>query len=80
MLGLMLIEPEERGKGLGNIVHEALVDWAKDLGAKSFRIGVIEENFKGMNFWSDLGYTTMNTKVGIGSMFSSITLNLRIKR
>lgn len=57
MLGLMLIEPEERGRGLGKAIHEALVDWAKDLGAKSFRIGVIEENYKGMKFWSALGYT-----------------------
>jgi len=57
MLGLMLIEPEARGNGLGKIVHEALVGWAKKLGAKSFRIGVIEDNYKGINFWSGLGYT-----------------------
>lgn len=57
MLGLMLIEPQERGNRLGKIVHEALVRWAKKLGAKSFRIGVIEDNQKGANFWSILGYT-----------------------
>lgn len=57
MLGLMLIEPQERGNGLGKIVHEALVGWAINLGAKSFRIGVIEENNNGINFWSALGYT-----------------------
>ncbi|WMJ81629.1 GNAT family N-acetyltransferase [Clostridium sp. MB40-C1] len=57
MLGLMLIEPEARGNGLGKIVHQALIMWAKDLGAKSFRIGVIEDNYKGINFWSALGYT-----------------------
>lgn len=57
MLGLMLIEPEERGNGLGKTIHEALVEWAKDLGAKTFRIGVIEDNYKAFNFWSNLGYT-----------------------
>jgi RimJ/RimL family protein N-acetyltransferase len=57
MLGLMLIEPEERGSGLGKIVHKALVDWATDLGAKFFRIGVMEDNYKGANFWSALGYS-----------------------
>ena len=57
MLGLMLIEPEERGNGLGKIVHEALIGWAINLGAKSFRVGVIEDNNKGINFWSTLGYT-----------------------
>jgi RimJ/RimL family protein N-acetyltransferase len=56
MLGLMLIEPQERGNGLGKIVHEALVEWAINLGAKSFRIGVIKENNRGINFWSALGY------------------------
>ena len=57
MLGLMIIEPEERGNGLGKIVHEALIGWAIDFGAKSFRIGVIEYNYNGIKFWSSLGYT-----------------------
>ncbi|MEW9095470.1 MAG: GNAT family N-acetyltransferase [Clostridiaceae bacterium] len=56
MLGLMLIEPEERGSGLGKIIHEALAKWAINLGAKSFRVGAIENNHKGINFWSNLGY------------------------
>lgn len=55
-LGLMLIDPQERGNGLGKMVHEALVRRALDLGAKSFRIGVVEENKKGFHFWSGLGY------------------------
>ena len=46
-----------RWNELGKIAHEALVGWAKELGAKSFRIGVIEDNYKGINFWSSLGYT-----------------------
>lgn len=57
MIGLMFIEPEARGNGLGKRVHDALVGWVKNLGAKSFRIGVIEDNYKGINFWSGLGYT-----------------------
>ncbi|MCY6371154.1 GNAT family N-acetyltransferase [Clostridium ganghwense] len=56
MLGLMLIDPKERGNGLGKMAHEALIQWATNLGAKSFRIGVIEDNYKGIKFWSDLGY------------------------
>ena len=56
MLGLLLIEPEERGRGLGKLIHEALVQWAITLGAKSFRIGVIEDNHKGKKFWSEIGY------------------------
>lgn len=56
MLGLLLIEPKERSNGLGKLVHEALVQWAITLESKSFRIGVIEDNYKGKEFWSDLGY------------------------
>jgi GNAT superfamily N-acetyltransferase len=52
----MLIEPEERGNGLGEVVHEALIGWTINLGAKSFRVGVIEYNNKGINFCSTLGY------------------------
>ena len=50
MLGLMLIEPDERRNGLGKIVHEALTKWAINLRAKSFRVGVIEDNYKGISF------------------------------
>lgn len=50
MLGLMLIDPARRSNGLGKIVHSALVTWAINLGAKSFRIGVIEDNYNGIRF------------------------------
>ncbi|WP_027626366.1 GNAT family N-acetyltransferase [Clostridium lundense] len=56
MLGLMLIDPTKRGNGLGKIVHASLVAWAINECAKSFRIGVIDDNYKGIKFWSSLGY------------------------
>ncbi len=56
MLGLLLIEPEERDNGLGKLIHKGSVQWAVKVGSKSFRIGVIEDNHKGKRFWSDLGY------------------------
>ena len=56
MLGLFYLDPEERGQGLGKLVHQTLVQWAGKFGAKSFRIGVLEENYQGRNFWSGLGY------------------------
>jgi len=55
-IGLLLLEPEERGRGLGIIIHEALVKWAGHLGAKRFSIGVIEDNNRAFKFWSNLGY------------------------
>lgn len=56
MLGLFYIDPKERGKGLGKLVHQTLTQWAGKFGAKSFRIGVLEENYQGKHFWSGLGY------------------------
>ncbi len=55
-IGLMILDPKERGKGLGRNIHNALIKWAEPLGAKSFRIGVIEENSNGFAFWSAIGY------------------------
>ena len=49
-IGLLLLEPEERRKGLGIIIHEALVKWARHLGAKRFSIGVIEDNYRAFKF------------------------------
>ncbi len=63
MLGLLLIKPKERNHGLGRKIHDALVRWAITLGATSFRIGVIEDNYKGKKFWTDLGY--MKTKEAV---------------
>ncbi|WP_446896954.1 GNAT family N-acetyltransferase [Clostridium sp. LBM24168] len=56
MLGLMLIDPMERRKGLGRIVHCRLTEWAGGLGAESFRIGVVDKNIEGLRFWKSLGY------------------------
>ena len=58
MLGLLLLEPSERGRGTGKAVHKALASWAAGCGAAAFRIGVVEENARGRRFWSSLGYLT----------------------
>lgn len=55
-IGLILIDPDARGQGLGKAVHRALSGWAAGLGAKFFRIGVVQDNFKALNFWTGLGY------------------------
>ncbi len=63
MLGLMLLAPEERGKGTGRAVHAALAKWSKALGAKALRIGVVAENEKGARFWNSLGYRKQDETV-----------------
>jgi RimJ/RimL family protein N-acetyltransferase len=56
IIGLMLINPNERKNKLGTKIHNSLIKWATNLGAKSFRIGVIKDNYVAMKFWSGLGY------------------------
>lgn len=62
IIGLLLLKPNERGKGLGEKIHEVLIQWAKPLGAKSFRVGVIIENINAIRFWDRLGYIEIEKK------------------
>jgi ribosomal protein S18 acetylase RimI-like enzyme len=55
-LGLLLIAPDARRKGLGAAVHQALADQTARLGAKVLRLGVLEENKSAVDFWTRLGY------------------------
>ena len=56
IIGLILIELNERKNKLGTKIHKSLIKWATSLGAKSFRIGVIKDNYIAIKFWSCLGY------------------------
>jgi RimJ/RimL family protein N-acetyltransferase len=75
IIGLLIIDPGERGNGLGKRVHELLTEWAVKLGAKSFRIGAIEDNHKGIKFWSGLGYTKIK-EVEMDFAAKSHTVNI----
>ncbi|PAB58775.1 hypothetical protein CCE28_13940 [Anaeromicrobium sediminis] len=73
MLGLMLIDPKERGKGLGRKIHDFLVQWTSELGADKLRIGVVEQNYKGYEFWKSRGYKEIKrTKVKHGNKENNV--------
>lgn len=55
-LGLMLIDPLLRGKGLGRKLHNLLLEMIAEYKAESIRIGVVEENKNALIFWKNLGY------------------------
>lgn len=66
-IGLLLIDPSERDKGLGSTIHNFLVDLLAAYQANTFRIGVVVENQRALNFWAKLGYQEIdrvNIKVG----------------
>jgi GNAT superfamily N-acetyltransferase len=56
ILGLLLIDPSERGKGLGKKLHNIIKEIATKYNAKTLRLGVVEDNHKGHGFWHSLGY------------------------
>ena len=67
-IGLLMIDPRERGKGLGRRIHEGLVKDASDSGAKILRIGVAQDNHNAYGFWTSLNYTKIKEvemKIGL---------------
>ncbi|MCB9285596.1 MAG: GNAT family N-acetyltransferase [Lewinellaceae bacterium] len=56
IIGLLLLHPDLRGRGLGGQVHEELVEMARNGGATKMRLGVVTQNERGIAFWTRLGY------------------------
>jgi len=55
-LGLLLIDPEARGAGLGAAIDEALRSWAMANGARVMWLGVLVQNQAAERFWRGRGY------------------------
>ncbi|WP_088810464.1 MULTISPECIES: N-acetyltransferase [Listeria] len=62
IIGLLLLVPDAREAGLGRVLHQVIRDWATDGGAKSLRIGVLNENEAAKGFWEHLGYQKQEEK------------------
>ena len=59
-LGLMMIDPNERGNGLGRKLHEFLRKFVLESKGNVLRIGVVEENYGALKFWTEMGYSEVN--------------------
>ena len=55
-MGILLLDPEHRGSGLGKAVLGAFEDWAKGRGAREFRTAVVTRHEAGRRFLSESGY------------------------
>lgn len=60
MLGLLMIDPSERGNGLGRKVHDHIKEWVVEEQCSVLRIGVVTENHRGYKFWCGMGYTEVD--------------------
>ncbi len=55
-VGLLLLDPIIRNKGLGRQFYQAFEQWVGQLGAKNIYLGVVEENERAFRFWQSMGF------------------------
>jgi GNAT superfamily N-acetyltransferase len=55
-LGLLLIDPAFRGRGLGGMVYRDFEKWIKQQGANRIFLGVIKANQKAFQFWLAMNF------------------------
>ncbi len=55
-VGLLLLHPAERGRGLGESIYRAFEAWATSEGAASIGLAVVEGNTRACQFWTRLGF------------------------
>jgi ribosomal protein S18 acetylase RimI-like enzyme len=55
-IGLLLLEPEQRGHSLGEQTYHAFERWAAQRDAQAVRLTVAEQNERAYRFWQRLGF------------------------
>lgn len=55
-VGLMMLAPQQRGKGNGSEFYRAFERWASVHGAQQVSLSVVEENEQGFRFWKKVGF------------------------
>jgi len=55
-IGLLMVDPLARRRGLGHQVYGASAQWVRDLRGHRIWIGVLEENADAERFWRRLGF------------------------
>ena len=61
-IGLMVLDPAERGNGLGRSLLDAYESWAASFGAQVVWLGVVEENQRGLKFWQQSGFQVIEKR------------------
>ena len=64
-VGLVLIEPAERGRGLGAALMADLEAWLRSQGAVACYLAVLERNPDAQRFWTRQGYQLLDRRVRV---------------
>lgn len=62
LIGLLLIDPSHRSKGLGKEILSELSKWEFNKGVKVLRVAVLEENKNAYKFWRAVGFQEEGTR------------------
>jgi GNAT superfamily N-acetyltransferase len=55
-IGLLMLAPEVRGRGLGRKWVAGFLEYARSEGGKAVMLGVVEENTAAYRFWQGMGF------------------------
>ncbi len=61
-IGLFLIAPEYRSRGLGKMVVRSFEDWMASQGTQGIMLGVVEANEKALRFWQSVGFVVVERR------------------
>ena len=61
----LVVDPAQRSAGVGERLVEAVRGWARDLGVRQIRVGVLSRNTRGRAFWA---------RQGADDLFTTVTL------
>jgi GNAT superfamily N-acetyltransferase len=64
-VGLVLIDPAERGRGLGAALMADLEEWLRSQGALASYLAVLERNPDAQRFWTRQGYQLIDRRVRV---------------
>src|SRR3546814_6564051 len=56
LLGFMIVDAAQRGRGVGRSIYSTVESWAAARGATEIRLAVLDANEAAERFWRSLGF------------------------
>jgi GNAT superfamily N-acetyltransferase len=78
-MGMLLLAPEHRGRGLGSWLLEAYEEWARSHGAQRYRTALVSHHDRGIRFLERRGYVRDGTIRGYNAGTRQATIDFLAK-
>lgn len=59
-IGLMMVVPDQRRRGIGTHFYRAFEDWVSKGGVSQISLGVVQINELGLQFWKKMGFQVIS--------------------